>query len=72
VNDPSGVYASAGRQWAEPDLSDAATKLAALASNPDLRHRYAALGQAQVLKLADAWSPESLANTALGSVLPRG
>lgn len=72
VRDASGVYAGAGRVWAEPDVYAAATKLRALMEDAQKRGSLAAMGRDRVDQFAAAWRPETLAQTALGGLIRRG
>ncbi|HOY79442.1 MAG TPA: glycosyltransferase [Hyphomonadaceae bacterium] len=69
VRDPAGIYRAAGLQWAEPDVADAAAKLAALAQSPDLRRELADRGRAAVQDQLKFWSREALDQTPVGKLV---
>lgn len=66
VRDPYGVYRAPGEVWAEPNVSDAAGKLRALAGDPDRRRRLALRGREAVEALGANWSRDALMGTAIG------
>jgi glycosyltransferase involved in cell wall biosynthesis len=71
VRDPSGVYANDKLEWAEPDVDDAARKLAALAASPDLRRNLADRGRRAVEAQALKWDRASLEQTGLSGLVER-
>ena len=60
VRDAAGIYRSAGLQWAEPDVQDAADKLKALSESAELRRKLAERGRLAVQGQLKAWSREML------------
>jgi glycosyltransferase involved in cell wall biosynthesis len=59
VNDPQGLYS--GGVWAEPDVEDAAAKLAALIADPDRRR---AIGQRAAAAVARKLDPRAVGRQA--------
>ena len=51
VNDPQGLYS--GGLWAEPDVEDAAAKLAEMINDPDRRHAIGARAAAAIARKLD-------------------
>jgi len=68
VSDPYGVYRAPGQQWAEPDSSDAVTKLRKLANNPGLRRELAEEGRNAVLAFNRHWQRDSLLQHKIGQL----
>lgn len=66
VRDPSRIYRATGLKWAEPDVSDAATKLRALHQSASLRRELAMRGKAAIDAQLAAWSREALAAMPFG------
>lgn len=66
VSDPDGVYLAPGQMWAEPDVTEGARRLRALADDPACADRLAARGRQAALALAGRWTAETLGHTALG------
>lgn len=69
VRDPMRIYTSAGCEWAEPSIDDAAIKLRRLAASPDLRRKLAARGREALRGQLQAWSREALVEAALGRLV---
>lgn len=69
VRDPAGIYRAAGLQWAEPDVADAAAKLAALAQSSDVRRQLAERGRVAVLDQLKPWSRHALDQMPLGKLV---
>ena len=63
VQDKTGIYRAGDLCWAEPDISDAATKLQRLAESSVLRSTLAARSAEAVRALGDAWTREQLRET---------
>jgi glycosyltransferase involved in cell wall biosynthesis len=68
VSDPYGVYRAPGQQWAEPDSSDAVTKLRKLANSPGLMRELAEEGRNAVLAFNRHWQRDSLLQHKIGQL----
>lgn len=60
VDDPYGVYPSAGQRWADPDIGAAGDRLRHLMEDKGARRALAAEGPPRIAQLRAAWSRQAL------------